>query len=174
MRPATTCSMIGALTLIFASGCLAPNTQSFLHQSHRQSYSIQSKELKALQFYVSEDVLAMLEGANEAESRSVLVPRETPGVVTAVGPYWLIVSFREGSEVPFVADTDGRDQLYYLGTAKVNEDGFEKLADTGQKILRQDGVDYRLVYGESCHLLVDRDQLSELVESRKIEGRVLE
>ena len=41
---------------------------------------------------------------------------ETPGVVTAVGPDWL-VSFREGgADVPFVVDSQGEYDVYSVAT----------------------------------------------------------
>ena len=64
--------------------------------SHRQNYSLNLQDLEKLQFFISTDVVARYQDATG--TKSLLLPRMTPGVATGAGPNWIKVSFRE--EVP--------------------------------------------------------------------------
>jgi hypothetical protein len=97
-------------------GCSSePTTFPFLNNTHRQAYSVNEDDLKKVQFYVSTDIVAQVK--DPGATQSFLVPRLTPGVVTAAGPNWIKVSFRKGgADVPFVADPNQYDSRYYIAS----------------------------------------------------------
>ena len=67
--------------------------------------------------------------------KSILLQEETPGVVTAVGPDWLKVSFREGgADVPFVADFQGEYDVYSVATELPGQAGFHMIKNLPQKV----------------------------------------
>ena len=90
---------IALLSLLVLASCTPSYKEMFLNRTYRENLSLQDEELKTLQFYISTNVLVQYE--SPSGKQSLLLPEETPGVVTAVGPDWLKVSFREGgAEVP--------------------------------------------------------------------------
>ena len=68
-----------------------------------ESDRLSDEEIKGIQFYISDRVLVQTESPTERSpitgGNVILVARETPGVVTDVGPEWIRVSFRKGSKV---------------------------------------------------------------------------
>src|ERR1700754_335124 len=105
--------LLVALFALVAS-CAAPPI-AFQNNSHRQNYSLNLQDLEKLQFFISRDVVAQYQDASG--TKSLLVPRLTPGVATDAGPNWIKVSFREGGvDVPFVADPKEYDGRYWIAT----------------------------------------------------------
>jgi hypothetical protein len=103
---------IAVIALLVLVSCAIPHRQTFLNQAHRVNLSLDDEELKQLQFYLSTNVLVHYDGPSGTQA--LFFPGETPGVVTAMGPDWLQVSFREGgAEAPFVVDPRGPYGVYY-------------------------------------------------------------
>lgn len=158
--------------LSFLVGCSsAPRTIGFQHNYHRQVYSFTEGELKNLQFYISTDVLAQYQ--DTTGTKSILLARLTPGVVTSAGPDWLKVSFREGGiNVPFITDLSRNNDRYWLATAIKGEEDFKKIKELPEKVFLYEGTRYLLVTGARAYLIVDSEGLNKLVKSRKTtEGR---
>ena len=106
---------IAVISLLVLLSCANSSKIVFLNQTNRQNLNLEDKELKHLQFYISTNVLVQYDGP--LGKKSILLQEATPGVVTAVGPDWLKVSFREGgADVPFVADSQGEYDVYSLAT----------------------------------------------------------
>jgi hypothetical protein len=150
--------------------CSAPPI-AFQNNSHRQLYSLNLEDLEKLQFYISRDVVAQYQDA--AGTKSLLVPRLTPGVATGAGPNWIKVSFREGGvDVPFIADPKEYDGRYWIATEVEGTKDFKKIADLPDKSILYKGTRYKLVSGSDAILLVDWDGWKSVVEGRKVtEGR---
>jgi hypothetical protein len=149
-------------------GCASPpKIVGFQHNYHRQVYSLSEEDLKKLQFYISKDVVAHYQDATG--TKSLLVPRLTPGVVTGVGPNWLKVSFREGgADVPFILS----NAMYWIATEVEGSKDFKRIAELPEKVLLHKGTRYTLVSGTDAYLLVDWEGWAEIVETRKAtEGR---
>jgi hypothetical protein len=144
---------------------------AFQNNSHRQLYSLNEKDLKKLQFYISRDVVAQYQDATG--TKSLLLPRLTPGVVTGAGPNWLKVSFKEGGiDVPFISDPNQYDGRYWIATEVEGTKDFKKIAELPEKSILYKGTRYKLVSGSDAILLVDWDGWKGLVETRKVtEGR---
>jgi hypothetical protein len=151
-------------------GCSTPPI-AFQNNSHRQLYSLNLEDLEKLQFYISRDVVAQYQDA--AGTKSLLVPRLTPGVATGAGPNWIKVSFREGGvDVPFIADPKEYDGRYWIATEVEGTKDFKKIADLPDKSILYKGTRYKLVSGSDAILLVDWDGWKSVVEGRKVtEGR---
>ena len=98
------------LTVIFLlAGCSAAPPIAFQNTSHRETYSLTLEDLQKLQFYISRDVVAQYQEASG--TKSLLLPRLTPGIATAAGPNWIKVNFRErGVDVPFVKGRVSREE----------------------------------------------------------------
>ena len=156
--------------LSFLVGCSsAPRTIGFQHNYHRQVYSFTEGELKNLQFYISRDVLAQYQ--DTTGTKSILLARLTPGVVTSAGPDWLKVSFREGGiNVPFITDLSRNNDRYWLATAIKGEEDFKKIKELPEKVFLHKGTRYKLAYGANAFLLVDWEGWKKLVETRKATG----
>jgi hypothetical protein len=150
--------------------CSAPPI-AFQNNSHRQLYSLNLQDLEKLQFYISRDVVAQYQDATG--TKSLLVPRLTPGVATDAGPNWIKVSFREGGvDVPFIADPNQYDGRYWIATEVEGTKDFKKIAELPEKSILYKGTRYKLVSGSDAILLVDWDGWKGLVETRKVtEGR---
>jgi hypothetical protein len=144
---------------------------AFQNNSHRQVYSLNEEDLKKLQFYISRDVVAQYQ--DTTGTKSLLVPRLTPGVVTGAGPNWLKVSFKEGGvDVPFVTDPNQYDGRYWIATEVEGSKDFKKVAELSEKSILYKGTRYKLVSGADAILLVDPEGWKKLVETRKVtEGR---
>jgi hypothetical protein len=152
-------------------GCSSTPPIAFQNNSHRQLYSLNLEDLEKLQFYISRDVVAQYQDATG--TKSLLVPRLTPGVATDAGPNWIKVSFREGGvDVPFIADPKEYDGRYWIATEVEGTKDFKKIADLPDKSILYKGTRYKLVSGSDAILLVDWDGWKSVVEGRKVtEGR---
>ena len=96
-------------------GCSTPAKLALLHRAHRENLSLKDEELKRLQYYTSTDVMVRLDGPGEP--RTIMVPRETPGILVDAGPDWLMVSFRKGSTpVPFITNATAKEDMYWFAT----------------------------------------------------------
>jgi hypothetical protein len=162
--------LLVALFSLLVSCSSAPPI-AFQNNSHRQLYSLNLEDLEKLQFYISRDVVAQYQDATG--TKSLLVPRLTPGVATGAGPNWIKVSFREGGvDVPFIADLKEYDGRYWIATEVEGSKEFKKIADLPDKSFLYKGVRYKLVSGSEAILLVDWEGWKRVVETRKVtEGR---
>ena len=151
--------------------CSSAPPIAFQNNSHRQLYSLNLQDLEKLQFYISRDVVAQYQDATG--TKSLLVPRLTPGVATDAGPNWIKVSFREGGvDVPFITDPNQYDGRYWIATEVEGTKDFKKIADLPDKSILYKGTRYKLVSGSDAILLMDWDGWKRLVETRKVtEGR---
>src|SRR4029450_12981222 len=108
---------------------------------------------KTLQFYISTNVLVQYDGPSGKQS--ILLPAETPGVVTAVGPDWLKVSFRKsGADVPFVVDARSKYDLYSVATELPGQAGFHMIKELPQKVFYYNGTPYQVIYGNQDYFQV--------------------
>ena len=162
--------LLVALFSLLVSCSSAPPI-AFQNNSHRQLYSLNLEDLEKLQFYISRDVVAQYQDATG--TKSLLVPRLTPGVATDAGPNWIKVSFREGGvDVPFITDPNQYDGRYWIATEVEGTKDFKKIADLPDKSILYKGTRYKLVSGSDAILLMDWDGWKRLVETRKVtEGR---
>jgi hypothetical protein len=166
-----------AVATVSLSVCSSvPKKINFLHTSVRETYLMQPEELKELQFYISENILAQneerLTGATEAGD-VVVVASGTRGVVTEVGPNWLRVSFEEGGPgVLFVSDTSKPEDRYWLATTADGSSDVYKVKDLPDQVLENQGRRFKVVQGADAYLLLDREDFDELVAHRRhIKGR---
>jgi hypothetical protein len=159
-----------ALVLLVA-GCSSRRPIAFQNDTHRKNYSLTLQDLQKLQFFISRDVVAQYQDASG--TKSLLLSRMTPGVVTSAGPNWLKVSFRDGGvDVPFVTDLNQYDGRYWLATEVEGQQGFKRIGDLADKIFLYQGVKYTVVQGGDALLLFDWDRWNSLVRTRKVtEGR---
>jgi hypothetical protein len=143
----------------------------FQNNSHRQVYSLNEEDLKKLQFYISADVVAQYQDATG--TKSLLISRLTPGIVTGVGPNWLKVSFREGgADVPFITDLNVYDGRYWIASEVEGSKDFKRVSEIPGKVFLYKGTRYTLVSGADANLLFDWDGWKRLVETRKVtQGR---
>jgi len=143
----------------------------FQNMSHRQIYSLKLEDLAKMQFFVSSDVVAQYQDATG--TKSLLVPRLTPGVATAEGPNWIKVSFREGGvDVPFVTDLQLPDGRYWIASEIAGGKEMKRIVDLPEKSFFHQGVRYNLVAGADAMLLVDWETWNDVIETRKVtEGR---
>jgi hypothetical protein len=157
--------------LSFLAGCSSSTPIGFQNTSHRQVYSLNEEDLKKLQFYISADVVAQYQDGTG--TKSLLVSRLTPGVVTGVGPNWLKVSFREGgADVPFVTDLNQYDGRYWIASEVEGSKDFKRVSEVPGKVFLYKGTRYTLVSGADANLLFDWDGWKRVVETRKAtEGR---
>jgi hypothetical protein len=163
------------LALLVSAGCATP-TEPFFQRRHRETYALQDAELKRVQFYISTEVLAkdLDPRASGTAAGVVILPEETPGVATEVGPNWIRVSFMEGgSGAPFVAMVgQSGDSAYWLATQVEGRSGYVPVKDLKEKVLRAGGRTFKLVYGSSARLLINSEDLQKLIETRShIPGR---
>jgi len=152
-------------------GCSSGPIIAFQNNSHRQVYSLNEEDLKKLQFYVSADVVAQYQ--DSTGTKSLLVSRLTPGVVTSAGPGWLRVSFREGGvDVPFITDLSVYDGRYWIASEVEGSKDFKKVSELPGKVFLHKGARYTLVSGADAILLFDWEGWKSLVGTRKVtEGR---
>jgi hypothetical protein len=156
---------IAAISLLVLLSCASSYKELFLNRTHRVNLSLADEELKNLQFYISTNVLMQYDGPSGKQS--IFLPEETPGVVTAVGPDWLKVSFREGgADVPFVVDSQSQYDLYYVATELPDQAGFHMIKDLPQKVFYYNGTPYQVIYGDKARLLVDGTELQKLLKKR--------
>jgi hypothetical protein len=162
--------LLVALFALLAS-CASNPPIAFQNNSHRQTYSLNLQDLEKLQFFISTDVVAQYQDATG--TKSLLLPRMTPGVATGAGPNWIKVSFREGgADIPFIADPNEYDGRYWIATEVEGTKNFKKIAGLPEKTFVYKGVRYQMVSGSEAILLVDWEGWKRVVETRKVsEGR---
>jgi hypothetical protein len=160
-----------APVLALLAGCSSVPPIAFQNTSHRQIYSLSLADLEKLQFYISTDVVAQYQDASG--TKSFLVPRLTPGVVTGAGPNWLKVSFREGgADVPFLADLTQYDPRYWIASEVEGSNDFKRIAQLPGESFIYKGTRYTLVSGADAYLLFDWEGWKKVVETRVVtEGR---
>jgi hypothetical protein len=165
--------LVVALFFLLVGCSSSPTTFPFLNNTHRQAYSLSEDDLKKVQFYVSEDIMAQVQAP--MATQAFLVPRLTPGVVTAAGPNWIKVSFRNGgADVPFVADPNQNDSRYYIATEVEGGRNFKRVTEVPGKVFIYKGTPLTLVYGADAMLLLDWDSWEKVAATRKAtEGRVI-
>jgi hypothetical protein len=153
------------------AACTAAPRIPFQNTSHRETYSLELADLETLQFYVSEEVVAQYQDGSG--TKSLVLPRLTPGVATGAGPNWIKVSFREGGiDLPFIADPNAYDGRYWIATEVDGGKQFQRIADLPDRSVLHKGVRYRVVSGADAILLFDWEGWKKLVDGRKAtEGR---
>lgn len=152
-------------------GCSSAPPIAFQNNSHRQTYSLNLQDLEKLQFYISTDVVAQYQDATG--TKSLLLPKMTPGVATGAGPNWIKVSFREGGvDLPFIADPKEYDGRYWIATEVEGTKDFKRIANLPEQSFVYKGVRYQMVSGSEAILLMDWEGWKRVVETRKVtEGR---
>jgi hypothetical protein len=162
---------IVVLFSILAGCASAPRTIPFQNTTHRQVYSLDEGDLRKVQFYISTDVVAQHQDAQG--TKAFLVPRMTPGVVTAAGPNWIKVSFREGGvDVPFITDLKQNDGRYWIATEIEGSKDLRRLTERPGRVFLYKGTPLNVVSGADAYLLVDWESWRQVVETRKVtEGR---
>jgi hypothetical protein len=154
-------------------GCTSgPTTIAFMNNSHRQIYSLSEADLQKIQFFVSTDIVAQIQ--DPMATRSFRVPKMTPGLVTAAGPNWVKVSFREGGvDVPFVADLSQNDSRYWIASEFEND--FKRVTEVPGRVFVYKGMPFTLVSGADAMLFMDWESWNRVVETRTVtEGRRIE
>lgn len=150
-------------------GC-APSTQFFHDREHRATYGLQIEELRTVQFYASEEILAHEVGASgdlEGPDHVYIVAPGTPGAVTDAGPHWLRVSFGSGPGALFMANADARpDSIYSLATEGDSGGRPVRLKDMTDPIVAVGGRRFRVIRGADASLLIDNGDLERLIEAR--------
>jgi hypothetical protein len=143
-----------------------------MNNSHRQIYSLSEADLQKIQFFVSTDIVAQIQ--DPMATRSFRVPKMTPGLVTAAGPNWVKVSFREGGvDVPFVADLSQNDSRYWIASEFEND--FKRVTEVPGRVFVYKGMPFTLVSGADAMLFMDWESWNRVVETRTVtEGRRIE
>ena len=169
MMQGRTAGVLVLLAVLLTTACATPK-QVFMHKWHRQNFAISDDELKTVQFYISTEVLAMdlTPGEKGTPQSVVIVPSETPGMITETGPDWVRVSFQRGGSGVFFATvvTGGGDSAYWLATEVEGRDGLRRMRDLDEKILRVGDAAYRLKHGSNARLLIDGKDLENLIKAR--------
>lgn len=151
-------------------GC-APSTQFFHDREHRATLGLQVEELKTVQFYASEEILAHELGASgtlQGPDHVYIVAQGTRGVVTDGGPDWLRVSFGPGEGALFLANPDAKpDSIYLLATEARPGERPVRVKDLPDPIVTVGGRRFRVIHGAGASLLIDDDDLSRLIDARK-------
>ena len=159
----------GLAVCVVGLGC-APSTQFFHNRAHRATFGLQVEELKTVQFYASNEILAHELGASgvlEGPDHIFIVSRGTRGVVTDGGPDWLRVSFGPGEGALFLASADAQpDSIYMLATEGEAGGRPVRVKDLPDPIVTVGGRRFRVVLGANASLLIDDDDLSRLIEHR--------
>jgi len=163
------------IALAALTACAA-SSQPFLDRTHRSNFALQPAELKGVQFYVSDDILAHELGPSgtlEGPDHVFVIERGTPGAVTDAGPHWLRVSFGPADGVLFVADPDAKpDSVYLLASDADAGQTPRRVKDMDDKVVRVGARRFRVIYGASARLLIDDRDLSRLIEARPhLQGR---
>jgi hypothetical protein len=147
-------------------GCSSAPPMAFQNYSHRRIHSLRLEDLQQVQFYLSSDVVARYQDASG--TKSLLLPRLTPGVATSEGPNWIKVSFREGGvDVPFVTDPKQTDGRYYIATEVADSKELKRISDLPVRSFLYKGVQYNVASGGDALLLFDWQSWSRVVETRK-------
>jgi hypothetical protein len=155
--------------IVLLVGCSSAPPIAFQNNSHRQTHSLRLEDLQKVQFYLSRDVVAQYQDASG--TKSLLLPRLTPGVATSEGPNWIRVSFKEGGvDVPFVTDPQQPDGRYWIATELAGSKDLKKIYDLPAKSFLYKGVQYQVVSGADAVLLFDWESWNRIVETRKTTG----
>jgi len=170
-KPAIRWLLILPVLILFGGCSSSVRPIPFQNMAHRQIYSLKLEDLAKMQFFVSSDVVAQYQDATG--TKSLLVPRLTPGVATSEGPNWIKVSFREGGvDVPFVTDLKLPDGRYWIASEIDGGKEIKKIVDLPEKSFFHNGVRYNLVAGADAMLLVDWETWNAVIGTRKAtEGR---
>jgi hypothetical protein len=157
--------------LFLLAGCSSTAPIAFQNTSHRQIYSLTAADLEKLQLYISTDVVAQYQDGDG--TKSLLLPKMTPGVVTGAGPDWLKVSFKVGgADVPFLADLTQYDPRYWIASEVEGSKDFKRIAALPGEAFIYKGTRYTLVSGADAYLLFDWEGWKKVVETRiATEGR---
>lgn len=176
MRDTARYSLLLLGLVIAVVGC-GTTRRSHFRDSFRRDFSIRDSEIQEIQFFLSRDVLlrtsAIPEDKIESADRSVLIAAYTPGVARSVGLNWIKVGFGEGGdEVAFVTrPKDGHDS-YNLATTVPGKKGLQRVADLEEAVIWYGGRRYQVLEGAGAALVLLTDDLSELMDRRKVvEGR---
>lgn len=175
MSQSRTACLLASVAILSAVGCASPKI-SFLHTGHRENLAIEDQELKNLQFYISTAVLAKNISTPESQATAesvIIVAKDTPGLVTEIGPKWLRVSFEEGgSGARFITAGAERNDAYWLATEVEGRPGLHMVKELPEKILLHEGTRLRVVYGANARLLISTKDLEELITKRRhLKGR---
>jgi hypothetical protein len=164
-------SLMVVLSFLLAS-CSSSAPIAFQNTSHRQIYSLTLEDLEKLQFYISTNVVAQYQDP-AGGTKSLLLPRLTPGVVTGAGPNWLKVSFRDGgADVPFLADLTQYDPRYWIASEVEGSNDLKRITNLPGEAFIYKGTRYTLVSGDDAYLLFDWDVWKKIVETRVVtQGR---
>lgn len=155
----------------------------------RAGYQLTDRELRALQYYVSDDIhlRRIVESGNRSIGRGILLERNarvvdeiviesgTPGVAVGVGKDWVAVSFEPGSYLYFSSRNDGvhvvgdpseQGELYYLWATDWVD---------GPGVVYVNGVPYEAQPENAyAHLQVERKALARSEERDRVQpGRKL-
>ena len=156
---------ITTVLLLLLVSCATSSKEIFLNRTYRENLSLEEQELKTLQFFISTSVYVQYD--SPTGKKTILLPEETPGVVTSVGPDWLKVSFRKGgADVPFIVNKSAQYDLYYVATEVPGKTGFHMLKDLPEKIFYYEGTAYRVISGDKAHLMVDSKGMQKLLKKR--------
>ncbi len=150
-------------------GCAHPPLY-FQDREHRTTYDFQVDELKTVQFYTSQEILAHEVGASgtlEGPDHVMIVSPGTPGAVIDAGPHWLRVSFGSGPGALFLANPDLKpDSVYALATESEAGGPPVRVKDLADPIVTVGERHFRIIRGVSASLLIDADDLARLIEAR--------
>jgi hypothetical protein len=160
-------------TLLLLGACAKPAfNPPFYDNTYRQQYAISAEELKTLQFFISQEVVAhAIDGSpGVAPDQVVIVAARTPGLVRDVGPDWLRVAFtKEGEGALFRTRAGTADSVYALATT--TESGTIALVGKlPEPVVTVGGRRYKVVQGADAYLIVSYDDLTRLVKNRPRAG----
>jgi hypothetical protein len=148
-------------------GCAKSPKILFLEHQHVDAYSFTQQDLDRLQFYASSEVVAQDMDAPPGAEGVVLMNAGTPGVAVASGHGWIRVRFQQGYEgAVFLADPTAQGDTGYALATEDGGGGYSLVRNDDDRILRLGGRRYRVAIGAHSSLLVDRDQLKKLIDSR--------
>jgi hypothetical protein len=157
------------LGVCVALGC-AHSPLYFQDREHRATYDFQLEELKTVQFYTSQEILAHEIGPSgtlAGPDHVFIVSPGTPGAVTAAGPHWLRVSFGSGPGALFLANPDLKpDSIYALATESEAGGRPVRVKDLADPIVTVGERRFRVIRGASASLLIDEDDLVRLIDAR--------
>ena len=154
-------SLLVALALGSLVGC-SPNLVAFRHDTHLERYEFTDIDLQKLNFYVSTEVIAHGQAADE---RVLILTPGTPGQAVGLGDDSIVVSFDEAGEgAPFALERSR--QIYRLASPVPGRAGLHRLQTLKDKTLIVGGRRYKVVQGSDAFLVVEEKQLQKLIEKR--------
>lgn len=163
---------VGLIGVVLLSGCAKQFINPPFYQQYREKYAITADELKTLQFYISQEVLAhAITGSSDTDPGGVIiVPIRTPGLVREVGPDWLRVAFREGGEGVLFRRRDDRPEAVYALATATEQGGIALVSELPKPVVRQGERRYEVIQGASAYLIVSGEDLDRLIKSRPHAG----